>query len=191
MLVKFLAGPAGSGKTYRCLKEARAALRRSAEGLPLLFIAPKQATYQLERQLLDPASGAEELAGFTRLSIVSFERLASSILALAGRGEPRLLNEEGRVMVLRALLSEHESKLKLFRGSARASGFAQELSRLFHDLQQSRCSSARLKSLIQRLGDKNRLKDKLSDVALLLVEYRGRALVQDPEETRILSITAE
>src|SRR3954469_20011718 len=152
MRVNFLLGPAGSGKTFRCLQEARTALNESAEGLPLVFIAPKQATYQLERQLLDPASGAAELAGFTRLSILSFERLGRSILALAGRGEPRLLNEEGRVMVLRALLSEHESKLKLFRASARAPGFAQELGRLFHDLQQSRCSSARLNGLVQRVA---------------------------------------
>src|SRR5438477_3328745 len=192
MLVRLLAGPAGSGKPYRCLHEARAALKQSAEGLPLLFIAPKQATYQLERQLLDPASGAEELAGFTRLSIVSFERLARSILALAGRSEPRLLNEEGRVMVLRALLSEHESKLKLFRGSARASGFAQELSRLFRDLQQSRCSSARLKSLIQRLGDKIRLKDKLSDVALLLAEYEKWLMEEDLHDAdRLLELASE
>ena len=37
MRATFLLGPAGSGKTFRCLQEARAALSASAEGLPLLF----------------------------------------------------------------------------------------------------------------------------------------------------------
>src|SRR5437899_734269 len=129
MRVKFLLGPAGSGKTYRCLQEARAALNESAHGLPMVFIAPKQATYQLERHLLDRASGPEAPGGFTRLRIVSLERLARLIFSLAGCGEPRLLSEEGRVMVLRALLAQHEAQLKLFRASARAPGFAQELSR--------------------------------------------------------------
>ncbi len=55
MQVRLLLGPAGSGKTSRCLAEIRAALRVAAEGPPLLFLAPKQATFQLERQLLaDP-----------------------------------------------------------------------------------------------------------------------------------------
>jgi len=50
---RFLLGPAGSGKTFRCLAEIRAALREGAEGPPLILLAPKQTTFQLERQLLD------------------------------------------------------------------------------------------------------------------------------------------
>src|SRR5579862_2617223 len=117
-------GPAGSGKTFRCLAEIRAALAASPDGPPLLLIAPKQTTYQLERQLLaDPA-----LPGYTRLHILSFERLADFIFAQLGKTPPRMLDEEGRVMVLRGLLSRKRAKLKLFRASARLAGFAQQLS---------------------------------------------------------------
>ena len=56
MQAHFLLGPAGSGKTFRCLAEIRAALAASPEGPPLVLLAPKQATFQLERQLL--ADGA-------------------------------------------------------------------------------------------------------------------------------------
>src|ERR1039457_3138215 len=59
---RFLLGPAGSGKTFLCLKEIRAALLENPEGPPslhfgaasppLILLAPKQATFQLERQLL-------------------------------------------------------------------------------------------------------------------------------------------
>src|ERR1041385_5809861 len=76
MHVRFVLGPAGSGKTFRCLAEARQALLASPDGDPLLLVAPKQTTYQLERQLLtDPA-----LPGYTRLEILSFERLADFVL---------------------------------------------------------------------------------------------------------------
>ncbi len=167
MQVEFLLGPAGSGKTFRCLERAREELTRSPGGLPLLFIAPKQATYQLERQLL--ASGA--LNGYTRLRILSFERLARLIYELTGKPEPKLLDEEGRVMVLRALLTRHQSQLKLFRGSARTPGFAQELSRLIRELQQSRFSPALIWKLANKSGNKNRLEDKLSDLTLLAGEY--------------------
>ena len=77
MRVHFLLGPAGSGKTWRCLEEIRSELRHAPDDhAPLLLLAPKQATFQLERQLLeDPA-----LAGYTRLQIVSFDRLAHWLL---------------------------------------------------------------------------------------------------------------
>src|ERR1017187_8101026 len=72
---RFLLGPAGSGKTFRCLAEIRAALRAAPDGPPLVLLAPKQATFQLECQLLaDP-----EISGFTRLQILSFDRLAKFI----------------------------------------------------------------------------------------------------------------
>ena len=108
---RFLLGPAGSGKTFRCLAEIRAALAASpGRRPPLILLAPKQATFQLERQLL--ADGA--LPGYTRLQIFSFERLARFVLDARGVPLPSgLLAEEGRVMVLRALLLRHEERIEI------------------------------------------------------------------------------
>lgn len=97
---RFLLGPAGSGKTHRCLAEIRSELARSPSSQPLLLLAPKQATYQLERQLLETA----ELKGWSRLQILSFERLAMQVLDNTEYPAREILREEGRVMVLRALL---------------------------------------------------------------------------------------
>jgi ATP-dependent helicase/nuclease subunit B len=160
---RFLLGPAGSGKTFRCLAEIRAALRENPEGPPLVLLAPKQATFQLERQLLaDPS-----LNGYARLQIFSFERLARYILEELKITPPNFLSDEGRVMVLRALLMRHESELKLFRQSARRPGFAQQLSQLFNELQQHQFTPAKLRSLAQRSGLRRELQDKLHDLALL------------------------
>ena len=71
MQVRFLIGPAGSGKTFRCLAEIREELLAHPDGQPLLLLAPKQATFQLERQLLSHP----DLHGYTRLQILSFDRL--------------------------------------------------------------------------------------------------------------------
>ena len=141
MQATFLLGPAGSGKTHGCLGEIRAELLKSPEGLPLVLLAPKQATFLLERQLLDSPRRGESLAdasgstshqgpllGYTRLQILSFERLAGFVLAELSKSPPRLLEEEGRVMVLRALLAQKQSELKIFRASARLPGFARQLS---------------------------------------------------------------
>ena len=174
---RFLLGPAGSGKTFRCLAEIRAALvarasrpfdeRQEHTGetpAPLIFLAPKQATFQLERQLLADTS----LNGYTRLQILSFERLAQFVFEKLRAAPPRLLAEEGRIMALRALLMQCEDELKLFRRSARRPGFAGQLSRLLGELQQHQFTPAKLRAVASRLAERRELRDKLHDLALLL-----------------------
>lgn len=167
MQVRFLSGPAGSGKTFRCLAEIREALRTAPEGSPLIFLAPKQATFQLERQLL--TDGA--LNGYARLQILSFERLARFVFEKLNAALPELLSDEGRVMVLRALLLRHEDELKLFRGSARRVGFAQEISRLLNEFQQQQLTPPKLRALAENKTVRPELRDKLRDLALLHEHY--------------------
>jgi ATP-dependent helicase/nuclease subunit B len=188
---RFLLGPAGSGKTFRCLAEIRAALRGNPEGGPLILLAPKQATFQLERQLLadperwgerprepksnstggSPGVSPHQINGYTRLHIFSFDRLARFTLENLDIAPPKLLSDEGRVMVLRALLLRHEDKLKLFRRSARRAGFAQELSALLAELQQHQFTPAKLRALGERADLRRELRDKLHDLALLVENY--------------------
>ncbi|HEY1490397.1 MAG TPA: hypothetical protein VGF90_05090, partial [Verrucomicrobiae bacterium] len=169
MQARFLLGPAGSGKTFRCLAEVRAALTNDSSGEPLIFLAPKQATFQLERQLLETG----EISGFTRLQILSFDRLAQFILEKLNVAPPKLLSAEGRLMVLRALLLRHADELKLFRGSARRAGFAQELGALLAELRQHQFGPARLRALAADEKLRRELRDKLHDLALLSEKYAG------------------
>ena len=166
---RFLLGPAGSGKTFRCLKEIRTALRENPKGGPLILLAPKQATFQLERQLL---AGAD-ISGYTRLQILSFDRLARFVLDKCSVAPPKLLSDEGRVMILRALLLQHENELKLFRRSARRPGFAREASALINEFQQHQLTPARLRALSQAGGLPAELRGKLHDLALLAENYAG------------------
>ncbi|MFO1487060.1 MAG: PD-(D/E)XK nuclease family protein [Verrucomicrobiota bacterium] len=167
MHIRFRLGPAGRGKTYRGLAEIRAELHKSAEGLPLILLAPKQATFQLERQLL----ADDSLSGYTRLHILSFERLARFIFQETHQPPPRLLDEEGRLMVLRALLARRRRDLKLFRASARLAGFAQQLSVALRELQRNLLTPESLRELSAAPGAAVGLSLKLHDLALLLEDY--------------------
>jgi ATP-dependent helicase/nuclease subunit B len=164
---RFLLGPAGAGKTFRCLEEIRAALRENPLGPPLVFLAPKQATFQLERQLLsDPA-----LPGYTRLHILSFERLAGFVLDRLR--EPRVppLSEEGRVMVLRALLARRRADLGIFHSSAGMAGFARQLSLELRELRRRGISPETLSALAAGADLTEPLRRKLGDLALLQRDY--------------------
>ncbi|MGA2556797.1 MAG: hypothetical protein ABSG04_11055 [Verrucomicrobiota bacterium] len=180
MRARFLLGPAGSGKTFRCLAEIRAALLDDPQGPPLILLAPKQATFQLERQLLgDPA-----LSGYTRLHILSFERLAAFILQQLRRPRPALLSEEGRVMVLRALLARHRASLQIFHGSAGLAGFARQLSLELRELQRREFSPELLTELASGPDFTEPLRRKLRDLALLqrgYLDWLARQNLQDAD----------
>jgi ATP-dependent helicase/nuclease subunit B len=163
----FLLGPAGSGKTFRCLEEIRTALAQSPDGPPLILLAPKQATFQLERQLLEGG----QISGFTRLHIFSFDRLANFVFEKLNLAPPKLLSAEGRLMVLRALLLRHADELKLFRGSARRAGFAQELGTLLSELQQHQFTPVKLRECAADEKLRRELRHKLHDLALLSEKY--------------------
>lgn len=164
----------------------RSALLASPEGPALLFLAPKQATFQLERQLLsDPA-----LPGFTRLQILSFERLAEFILSEFGDTSPQLLSEEGRLMVLRALLARKRMDLRVFHATARLRGFAQELSSVLRELLRAQVSAGQLRELANKVGHANRLDAKLHDLATLLqayLDWLDQHAVQDQDRLLILA----
>ena len=176
---RFLLGPAGSGKTYQCLAEIRAALRAAPDGPPLVLLAPKQATFQIERQLLatdaatDAGGSHQDIAGFTRLNIFSFDKLARFVFDELNLAPPRMLTPEGRVMVLRALLMRHENALQLFGRSARRPGFAAELSALLSELQRHQFTPARLRTLAASDKLRPELRHKLLDLALLHESYAG------------------
>lgn len=168
MQARFLLGPAGSGKTWRCLDEIGAELLRNPAGPPLILLAPRQATYQLERRLLSRPG----LRGYTRLHILSFERFAAWLLERT-TGRNRLLSEEGRLMVLRALVRTHQSSLKVFRRASQAAGFVDLLSRTLREFQQYGLAAGKLRTRLDDLKEHPSLADKLGDLALLLERYEA------------------
>ncbi|HVK57149.1 MAG TPA: hypothetical protein VM735_00080 [Candidatus Kapabacteria bacterium] len=177
MRISFVLGPAGSGKTFRCLSEIRDELLSAPEGSPLIFVAPKQSTYQLERQLLEG-----ELAGYSRLHIVSFERLARFVFQQLAVPVPRFLSEQGRTMVLRALLTEAESGLSIFKGAARRMGFPEEVSKQIREFQNHGLNPSDVRKIATQLRSGHSAREKLQDLAFLHEQYSAWLAEQEVED---------
>ncbi len=166
--VRLVIGPAGTGKTFQFIESARSQLIQSPEGLPLLFLAPKQATFQIENQLL--ADG--QLQGFTRLQILSFPRLAEHLLSEFAPDQTSVLSEDGRLMILRSLLNRHAEQLQAFRSVANFPSFADEIGSLLLDFQRHQIGEDYLQSLLSRPDLSKNLTRKLHDLALITQSYR-------------------
>lgn len=130
MAVRFVLGRAGSGKTFRCLQAVRDQLRLTPVGPPLVLLVPEQATFQMERALIETPG----LSGFVRAQVLSFARLIHRVLEIAGGTAKPRLGEVGRRMLLRSLLLRLEPELQVFGGYADRPGFLERLSRLLGEL---------------------------------------------------------
>ena len=80
MSVKFIIGPAGSGKTQYCFDRIVDSIRKNPLGPPIYWILPRQATFIVERQLA--CTGG--LRGYFRVRILGFEDLGTEILSECG-----------------------------------------------------------------------------------------------------------
>ena len=165
--LRFILGRAGSGKTHTCISEIADCLQEAPLGPPLLFILPDQATFQMERAIVQALPGQ----GFVRLRVLSFKRLALSILAEAGGLARPALTRTGRQMLLRSLLHEYGDRLQVFGRSARQPGFVAELEAMLRELVQCGHTPQTAAAAVQRLPD-TAAKQKLEDLTLLWTAYQ-------------------
>ena len=111
--VNLITGPAGSGKTFNCISEIRSQLEISQFGKPIIFILPRQATFQAEQAVFNQKE--TKIGGSMRLHIVSFKRLSNLLLDILETAPENILNKEARIMVFQALLQENTDNLLLYK----------------------------------------------------------------------------
>ncbi|MBL7214793.1 MAG: exodeoxyribonuclease V subunit gamma [Phycisphaerae bacterium] len=167
--VQFILGRSGTGKTRWCLDAVCDALQTGGNE-PLILLVPEQATYQAERAILSHP----DIAGFSRLRILSFDRL--QFWLDSGPASGAEISRTGKQMVLQKLLGELSDKLSLYRGSQQRSGLAEKLSSLFTEFQQADCTPEQMQALAATLAGKRGEEiaaAKWADIALLFEHYLG------------------
>ncbi|MCA9727044.1 MAG: hypothetical protein KC729_05120, partial [Candidatus Eisenbacteria bacterium] len=97
MAVRFLLGPAGSGKTQYCLDRLRNLER---EGRPGIYLVPEQFTFSADRELLGPP----DLHGLRHVRVLSFTRFAWWMRERAGEALLPTVDSAVRPMILRSVL---------------------------------------------------------------------------------------
>ena len=163
--VQFILGRSGSGKTRWCIDAICDALQAGGNE-PLILLVPEQATYQAERSILSHPN----IAGFSRLRILSFNRL-QFWLDPSAQTE---ISKIGKQMVLQKLLTESADVLGLYGGPQQRNGLARKLSDLLGQLQQSNCTLQQVQALTKTLAaqdGRQMAAAKWADLALLFEKY--------------------
>lgn len=168
MGVRFVIGRAGVGKTAHCLAAIKDALGESAvDGPRLFFLVPEQASFQMERMLLDgPGPTAVH-----RAEVLSFRRLAYRVLTSCGDGGRTALSPAARAMTLRLLLGRHQSSLKYYRRAERFGGFIEQLGRTITEFIEESIEPDDLVATGDAADEDSVVARKLADLRLIYRAY--------------------
>ncbi len=167
--VQFILGRGGTGKSRWCIDAVCEALADS-DTEPLILLVPEQATYQVEQSILSMPN----IAGFSRLHILSFNRL--SFWLQSHHCSAADISRTGKQMILHKLLLELSGKLTLYKSSIQRMGLAEKLSGLLDELQHSNCSSQQVALMVETLTHKPGqalAAVKWSDIATLFAAYEA------------------
>ncbi|MCE5186203.1 MAG: PD-(D/E)XK nuclease family protein [Planctomycetaceae bacterium] len=165
--IQFILGRSGTGKTRWCIDRI-CELLLEPDGSPLMLLVPEQATYQAERAILSKPG----IEGFSRLRVVSFERLEY----LLNRSSPQQteLSAAARQMIVHKLLLELAGKLTLYRGDLGRMGLAGKFAALLAALQADNCTARQVELLAKSLAQKGGqalAAAKWADIAAVFAAY--------------------
>ncbi len=192
MAVQFILGRSGTGKTSYCIRATVSALLEPADEQRLILLVPEQATYQAERAILSD----KRIAGYNRLSVLSFDRLQ---FLLSGKNTARpQLSRIGRQMIVHRILRDNKSKLKVFGSSANQPGLGRQMAETITELHQYAKTTDDIDQLLGELqkDEHNSLAVlKFADIGLIFEKYskfiEGRFIDPDIQLTRACRAVAK
>lgn len=192
MSVRFVVGRAGSGKTWRCLEAIRARLRESpASGNKLLLLVPEQASFQMERALIETPG----INGYTRCEVLSFRRLAYRIFAETG-ADPRRADQTigplGRIMAIRRLVRRERASLRLLDRVADKPGLIKQVAATLDELMRGNVEPQMLAEMAERSEADNPLAAaRLADLTRLYQAYLDYLIDDRMDPAQYLNLAAD
>jgi ATP-dependent helicase/nuclease subunit B len=166
MAVQFILGRSGTGKTSYCTRAIVNALLEPGEQR-LILLVPEQASYQAERAV----TADRRIAGYNRLSVLSFDRLQ---FLVSGKKTARpALTRIGQQMVVHRLLRENSSRLKAFGSSAAWAGLGRQMAETISELHQYAKTPDDIDRMLGELrkDGHNLAALKFADIGLIFKEY--------------------
>ncbi|OWZ82836.1 helicase-exonuclease AddAB subunit AddB [Natranaerobius trueperi] len=165
MTLRFLLGRSGSGKTRYIIDKIIQDLKEQPSGPPILLIVPEQATFQMEQAIL-----RSEISGFSRLHILSFQRLSRRILEEQGGISNSQLTDTGKEMILKSLLLDRKDEFQVLGQVATKSGFSEKLARLISEAKMYQITPDKFSEVKERVSIPH-LQQKLDEIEMIYRDY--------------------
>ena len=165
MSLQLIIGRAGSGKTSYCYEQIEQALAGGADH-SLIMMVPEQFNLQTQQAL-----AYRIYPGLLKVEVQSFNNLALRIFGELGGPKEPIVDDLGRLMILRKIIEENQKDLILFQKSGRKVGFMESLNRLITEFEQYRITPDTLEELYKQSESSPALQGKLHDIGIIYAGF--------------------
>jgi len=168
MTIQFLIGRSGTGKTSYCIEQIQQSLKEDPNGTPIIYLVPDQMTFLSEYKLVT----TNEMTGMIRAQVYSFTRLAWRVLQETGGISRIHLNSTGISMLIRKIIEENKSQLKLFQKTADMQGFVGHLEQILTEFKRYLITPEELVASLGALQNDYKLViEKIHDLEILYHQF--------------------
>lgn len=159
MSLQFIFGNSGAGKS-RYLYEwvIKESMKHPARNY--LVIVPEQFTMQTQKDLC----GLHPRGGIMNIDVLSFIRLAHRVFEETGAGGQRVLDDEGKNLILRKIAGAYENELRVLKGNLKKQGYISEVKSVISEFTQYGIGFDELDSFLETLEPESYLYYKLQDI---------------------------
>lgn len=183
-MLRFILGRNGSGKTEYVRQMLSERLRAGETGL--ILVVPEQFSFETEREMLKRV-GAKNML---HLEILSFSRLAHTVLSQAGRLSQPQITDGMRAVLMSLTLEALEDRIEIFKKYKNRAALLSSLVTFSTELKQCAVSPAELLAAGESLKN-GVLKEKLSELSLITQMYHAAVSVRFSDDTDLLTLLAE
>lgn len=162
MSLQFYLGSAGSGKSYQMYRNIIEESQKNP-GTNYLVIVPEQFTLQTQKDIVSMHPNH----GVMNVDILSFMRFAYRIFDEVGGNAYPILEDTGKSMVLRKVVTEKRKDLILFGAAVKKTGFINELKSLLSEFYQYNIKPGDFEQMMEISAKKPVLKAKLHDIRVI------------------------
>ncbi len=167
MAVQFITGPAGSGKSAYVMDTIVASLQQDCRK-KIIIMVPEQATFCYQYELVNQHG----ISGVLTLEVLSFQRLARTMMQQTGGLASHMLDDLGKLLIMRRLLQEQLEQFPFLSQSVNRSGYLLKLGQTFQELKRYQITSQQLQQTIARQELPQTLFTcKLQEISQLYLQY--------------------
>lgn len=159
MSLQFIFGNSGAGKSHYLYNHI---VRESMEHpeVNYLVLVPEQFTMQTQKDLCM----AHPRGGIMNIDVLSFVRLSHRVFEETGRETKRVLDDEGKNLILRKIAGKYEEDLKVLRGNLKKQGYISEVKSVISEFTQYGIGFEELDAFLETLEPESYLSYKLQDI---------------------------
>lgn len=185
MSLQFIIGPSGSGKSnYLYEKIITESYEKEDENF--IFIVPEQSGVAVERELIT----RHKNHGIINIEVLSFARLAYSILEETGNSNIPAMDDLGKSLLLRKLTGEIKDQLKVVGSQMEKTGYINEIKSVISEFMQYKISVEQVEEFAVQCEGKRLLQLKIQDMAKIyesFLKHRGENCITSEELLTVLA----